>query len=104
MDLLYSRYASPVEFMNAYIAQGRFGEFVTKIFEMDVRRKREAIRKEDDNMLWQAYVHSVTDKTFQDWKDGLIQEKELVSYHMSDRQVNAVKRQTREILSRISPA
>lgn len=104
MDLLYSRYASPAEFMNTYIVQGRFGEFVAKIFEMDVARKKEAVRREDDNMLWQAYIHSVTDKTFQEWKDELIQGKEPVSYGMSDRQVNVVKRQTREILNRMSPA
>lgn len=76
---------------------------MAKIFEMDVARKKEEVRREDDNMLWQAYIHSVTDKTFQEWKDELIQEKEPVSYGMSDRQVEDVKQQVKGILGRISP-
>lgn len=45
MDLLYSRYASPDRFMKTYIDQGRFGEFVANIIEMDMERKKEAVQK-----------------------------------------------------------
>lgn len=49
MDLLYSRYASPFEFANSYIKQGRFGEFVSEILAMDYRRKKQEKEKENDD-------------------------------------------------------
>jgi len=104
MDLLYSRYASPVEFMDAYIGQGRFGEFVANVFEMERKRKQDAAGKEDDDRLWQAYIHSMTDITFQDWKEDLLEVKEPVLYSMTDSQVRNAKRRARDILSRVSPA
>ncbi len=103
MDLLYSRYASPVHFMNTYIEQGRFGEFVSFIFDTDNKRRKEALQKENDDKLWLAYIHSMTDQSFHDWKEGLTQKKEPASYTMTDRQVDIVKQQARGILSRISP-
>lgn len=92
-----------MEFMNLYINQGRFGEFVTEIIEMDFKRKQEEAKKEEDNKLWTAYVHSMTDKSFIEWKEGLEQQKEPVSYAMTNEQVEAVKQQAKGILSRISP-
>lgn len=103
MDLLYSKYASPVEFMNTYIEQGRFGEFVVNIIEMDIKRKKETAQKEEDQKLWLAYIHSMTDQSFHDWKNGLTQKKEPVSYSMTDKQVDAVKQQARGILNKFSP-
>ena len=51
MDLLYSRYASPMEFMNVYIEQECFGEFVTKILEMETERKEQEAQKERLNNI-----------------------------------------------------
>ncbi len=103
MDLLYSRYASPFEFMGIYIGQGRFGEFVDNILKMDIRRKRETAQKDDEGKLWLAYIHSMTDKTYTDWRNDLKPEKESVSYAMSDIQVDTVKQQARGILGKIRP-
>ncbi len=103
MDLLYSRYASPDQFMNDYIKQGRFGEFVSFVFEAEGKRRKEALQKEENDKLWLAYVHSMTDRSFHDWKEGLTQKKEPASFAMTDRQVDIVKQQARGILSRISP-
>ncbi len=103
MDLLYSRYASPAEFMGTYIEQGRFGEFVANILELDMKQKKETAQKDEDNKLWLAYIHSMTDQSFQNWKKGLMQNQEPVSYSMSDKQVDAVKQQTRGILNKFSP-
>lgn len=73
MDLLYSRYASPMELMNIYIENGRFGEFVEKIVELDNERKREAAEKENEHKLWMMFVHSgVTDMSFNEWKKNNI--------------------------------
>ncbi|MBR5584401.1 MAG: hypothetical protein IKW21_07740 [Lachnospiraceae bacterium] len=73
MDLLYSRYASPMELMNIYIENGRFGEFVEKIVELDNKRKTEAAEKENEQKLWMMYVHSeVTDMSFNEWKSKVL--------------------------------
>lgn len=103
MDLLYSRYASPVEFMKTYIDQGRFGEFVSGILEMDKKRKEEAAQKDENDKLWLAYIHSMTNKSFHDWKEELQQEQEPVTHSMTDEQVDVVKQQAKEILKKISP-
>lgn len=72
MDLLYSRYASPQEFMHLYIEQGRFGEFVTEIIELENRRRREEAEKENDQKLWGMYVHSAENESFIDWKKRVL--------------------------------
>lgn len=72
MDLLFSRYASPFEFMRPYIEQGRFGEFVTEIITAENKRRKEQADKEDEEKLWTAYVHSYSDKTFNEWKADIL--------------------------------
>ena len=54
MDLLFSRYASPLDFMKLYINQGRFGEFVEGIIGLENKRRKENNEKENDDKLWQA--------------------------------------------------
>lgn len=104
MDLLYSRYADPDRFMNTYIAQGRFGEFVAGVLEMDRQRKEKEYQKMEDDRLWLAYIFSMTEKSFHEWKKELVQRREPVSYAMTDRQVDAVKQQAKGILDKIAPA
>ena len=103
MDLLHSRYADPDRFMNTYIAQGRFGEFVAGVLEADRQRKEEEYRKTEDDRLWIAYILSMTDKTYCDWKNELLQGKKQASYAMTNRQIEAVRQQAKGILDRISP-
>lgn len=109
MDLLFSRYASPMDFMKLYIDQGRFGEFVTEIIEMDNERKREAEEKENDDKLWQAYIRSGSEKSFNDWKKELEQKNknqgnsQPVTLSMTDERVADVKEQARGILRNFSP-
>lgn len=106
MDLLFSRYASPMEFMKLYIDNGRFGEFVAEVLAMDKKRKDEEAEKENDNKLWTAYLLGGNkEQTFNEWKASLPQkqEQEPVSYAMTDEQVEAVKQQSKGILKKISP-
>ena len=72
MDLLFSRYASPFEFMRPYIEQGRFGEFVTEIITAENNRRKEQAEKEDEEKLWTAYIHSYSDKSYSDWKSEIM--------------------------------
>ena len=92
-----------MELMKIYIDQGRFGEFVTEILDMDFKRRQEEAEKEEDNKLWTAYLLSMADKPFNEWKAGLKQKKEPVSYSMTNEQVEAVKQNAKGILKKISP-
>lgn len=73
MDLLYSKYASPIEFMNLYINNGQFGEFVENIISKENKRRQEEAEKDNEQKLWTLYVHSMTDKSFNDWKAQVLQ-------------------------------
>ena len=91
-----------MEFMNIYIDQGQLSEFVTRILLTDRKNKEETAQKEDDDRLWLAYIHSMTDMSFHDWKDELRKKKEPVVMGMTDKQVEAIKQHARGILKRIS--
>lgn len=106
MDLLFSRYASPLDFMKLYINQGRFGEFVEGIIGLENKRRKEVNEKENDDKLWQAYIHSMSDKSFIEWKNGLKEGKggkQPETLSMTNERVADVKEQARGILKNFSP-
>ena len=75
MDLLYSRYASPLELLNLYFEQGRIGEFVTKTIEAENKRRREKAEKEEESKLWSMYIRVLPyypGKSFIDWKEEFL--------------------------------
>lgn len=95
-----------MEFMRLYIEQGRFDEFVEGILELDSKRKREEAKKEEEHKLWTMYIHSMSDKSFIEWKKEVLvnsKKKEPESYSMTNEQVEAEKQHAREILKKISP-
>lgn len=113
MDLLYSRYASPFEFMGLYTDQGRFGEFVAEIFEMDFKRKKEEAEKENDNRLWSIYIRSMSDKSFEEWKRDLsvpVLDRESGSSNgssgsdsLTKDEINAMIQKSQDILNNFVP-
>jgi len=103
MDLLYSKYASPLDFMDIYIEQGRFGEFVFNILSLENKKKQEEAEKENEHKLWMMYVHSGVEVSFIQWKEQVLQSKDDDNYAMSDEQVDGVKQQARGILKSFSP-
>lgn len=66
--MLYARYSNPMDLMDRYIKQRRFGKFVQGFLEAEHERKKQEVEKEQEWMLWVAYVHSYSDKSFSDWK------------------------------------
>ncbi len=68
MDLLYRAYSSPLDLMNMYINQGRFGKFVEGFLEAEYERRKAEAEKDETWKLWVMYVHSFSDKSFNDWK------------------------------------
>lgn len=72
MDLLYSRYASPMNLIKLYIKRGQFGKFVSSFLEAENDRRKEQAAKEDDWKLWVMYVHSYSEESFIDWKKRVL--------------------------------
>ena len=103
MDLLFSRYASPLDFMKLYIDQGRFGEFVEGIIGLENKRRKETDEKENDDKLWQAYIHSMSDKSFIDWKRELTQENKVENHEMTDKDITNAIEQARKNLKKFKP-
>lgn len=68
MDMLYRAYSSPLDLMNMYINQGRFGTFVQGFLEAEYERRKAENEKNNEWMLWVAYVHSYSNESFNDWK------------------------------------
>ena len=72
MDLLYSRYASPMDLIRLYIRRGRFGEFVANVIDAENTRIREQAEKDDDWKLWFVYINSGTEESFVEWKKRVL--------------------------------
>jgi len=75
MDLLYSRYSNPMDLMEHYMNQGRFGEFVSNIIEMEYQRKKEEANLLEEQKLWSMYImHSMwgPGESFNDWKKRVL--------------------------------
>ena len=92
-----------MEFMRLYIEQGRFGEFVAEIWEQHLQRKQKAAKEKDDDRLWAAYIRSMSEKSFNEWKQDLLVQKKPEDYSMTDEQVADAKAQAKGILEKISP-
>ena len=104
MDLLYSRYSNPMEFMRLYIDQGRFGEFVTEIITQENKRRKERAEKEDEERLWSAYIHSYSDKSFIEWKSELLRPVHQTKGGTGKRDEDMTKADIDNILNRLFPS
>ena len=72
MDLLYRAYSSPMDLMYRYIQQGRFGTFVNGFLQAQYDRDKKEAERENEWMLWTAYIHSYSDKPYGEWKKDFI--------------------------------
>ena len=70
--MLYTRYNNPMDLMNRYINQGRFGKFVTGFLEAEYDRKKAEAEKDLDWKLWMMYINSMTDMSFGEWKESVL--------------------------------
>ena len=68
MDMLYRAYSNPLDLMNNYINQGRFGKFVTGFLEAEHAKRKEEAEKDFDWKLWMMYINSYSDIPFGEWK------------------------------------
>ena len=72
MDMLYRAYSNPLDLMNMYINQGRFGKFVTGFLEAEYDRRKEEAEKDFDWKLWMMYINSITENSYGEWKDDVL--------------------------------
>jgi hypothetical protein len=72
MDMLYRAYSNPLDLMNMYINQGRFGKFVTGFLEAEYDRRKAEDEKDFDWKLWMLYINSITEKNFGEWKESVL--------------------------------
>lgn len=71
MDMLYARYSSPMDLMRTYIHQRRFGDFIKGFIQAENDRKKAEAERDEELKEWIAYVHSGTEKSFNDWRADL---------------------------------
>lgn len=72
MDMLYRAYSNPLDLMNMYINQGRFGKFVSGFLESEYERRKAEDEKDFDWKLWMMYINSMTDKSYGEWKESVL--------------------------------
>lgn len=72
MDMLYARYSNPMDLMSTYITRGRFGDFIKSFLRAEKDREKEEADKDEDLKMWIAYVHSYSEKSFNDWKAEIL--------------------------------
>jgi hypothetical protein len=99
MDMLYSRYACPMDLMNGYINRGQFGKFVSSFLESEYERRKEEVDKDDDMKLWIMYVHlcmhGEMSESYGDWKGRILKtntngKKTNSDNELTDEGINAI--------------
>ena len=61
--------------MRLYIDNGQFGEFVFELISAENKRIKEEAQKEEEQKMWELYLHSFSDKSFIDWKAEVTKSK-----------------------------
>ena len=82
--MLYSRYSNPMDLLKRYINQRRFGAFVADFLKAEYERRKQEAEKEDEMKMWIAYVHSYSDKSYNEWKKQIFQTGSTTSGGKSD--------------------
>lgn len=68
MDTLYRRYACPFDFLNSVFRLGKLEESLLNV-----------IKQEDEEKLWQLYLHSIKEKPYNEWKEEVMPQKKAMS-------------------------
>ena len=71
MDMLYRAYSNPLDLMNSYINQGRFGKFVTGFLEAEYDRRKEEAERDYDWKLWMMFINTASELPFGEWKESV---------------------------------
>ena len=101
-DLLYQRYADPQGLIALYMEKGQFGELVTNLLEAERKRQSEAAKEEEERRLWELYLHSRTEKSFNAWRQELLRmQKRTEVLHRGD--ADLTRKEAHDILTKLFP-
>lgn len=102
MDMLYTRYHSPMDLVGRYIKQRRFGTFCYEFIKADYERKQEKENKESEWMAWFAYIHSDGNESFDDWKRRIMKTGQTKARKNKDQ--NLTDEGIQSIMGRLFPS
>lgn len=86
-----------------YVNAGSLLDFVEGVYKTDNKEKAEKEEKEDDRRLWEAYIHSYPDESFDEWKERLrSQGKKKAKLSMTDYEAERRIEESRTILKGFS--
>lgn len=89
MDLIFKRYSSPFIFLEKLIENNKFYEGVQTILD-----------KANDDKLWELYLHSMSEKSFIEWKAGLTYKDDEEPKELN---IEVAKMKARNILNHFNP-
>ena len=100
--MLYRAYSNPMDLMNRYINQGRFGKFVTGFLEAEYERRKEEAEKDFDWKLWVMYINTASELPFGEWKESV--QKNASSKMRKSKDENLTDDGIKTIMSKLFPS
>lgn len=91
MDLLFKRYASPFLLLDNYISSCRLYDFVTHLNN-----------EQNEEMMWETWLHKVNDKSFIDFKRSLM-ESAVLSVKPTQKQLETTISNSKNMLDSFIP-
>lgn len=93
MDLLFKRYASPYDYLDALLQYGSFGRGIANIWD-----------ESEDEKSWQLYLslNPLNEKSFTEWKKEM-REKQQAKRPMSKAEIDATVEKSQKILKNFKP-
>ena len=86
MDLLFKRYASPFAYLDGLLATHSMLQGIKYL-----------VNQEDEDKLWQLYLHSYQKQSFNDWKKQVL-EVESNPHEVSEAEMATIIKQSNDIL------
>jgi hypothetical protein len=92
MDLLHKRYASPYSILDQYIQFGGFDEYIKFI-----------VKQQDEELLWELYLHSMSDVSFEAWKAEINKKENVEKKEIKKKSLKDTIAESEDILFHFSP-
>lgn len=89
MDMLYHRYACPFDYLDTLLELGEMPQGI-----------REMLYQDNDNKLWEMYLHSMPTKSFNEWKKSI--SKNQVGKALSNAEMGSIINKSNNILKAFS--
>lgn len=91
MDLLFKRYASPFLLLDNYILSEMFYEFIINFMDL-----------QNEELIWDVWIHKIFDKTFDDFKESLLSEA-INNVKPTKKQLETTVKTSQQILDSFVP-